>query len=330
MILAVIEHSGGHAGNRITSNTNELLSFVQRIGKDSGLPAVAAVFGFNTSGIVEELKSRKLDRIIVVDDPVFAEYSPDAYAFALKSLVSAEQPYLVATMHSARGIDFLPRVAASLRHPFVGGCVDIERIGERLLLTRQIFNAKMNMKVEPRSGSPVFVTVSSGGFPGDSVELGEAAAVETRAVDFAGLMKRRKVIAYSEAAKGQVDLSSAPIIVSGGRGLRQKENFTLIFDLAKALNAAVGASRPVVDAEWLPREYQIGSSGQTVAPKLYVAVGISGAIQHLVGIQGARCIVAINKDADAPIFKVARYGIVDDLFKVVPALTKLLNDLKSV
>jgi electron transfer flavoprotein alpha subunit len=137
------------------------------------------------------------------------------------------------------------------------------------------------------------------------------------------------VIAQTEAPTGEVDLSSAAVIVSGGRGLKQKENFSLIFDLAKALNGAVGASRPVVDAEWLPREYQIGSSGQTVAPKLYFAIGISGAIQHLVGMSGSRCIVAINKDPEAPIFKVANYGIVDDLFKVVPVLTKLINDLKA-
>jgi electron transfer flavoprotein alpha subunit len=139
----------------------------------------------------------------------------------------------------------------------------------------------------------------------------------------------RKLIGRSEAQKGQADLTSAPIIISGGRGLKQKENFQIIFELAQAIGGSVGASRPVVDAEWLPREYQIGSSGQTVSPNLYVAIGISGAIQHLVGMQTSRCIVAINKDAEAPIFKIAHYGIVDDLFKVVPALTKIFNDLKA-
>jgi electron transfer flavoprotein alpha subunit len=137
------------------------------------------------------------------------------------------------------------------------------------------------------------------------------------------------VVERVAAEKGQVDLSSADIIVSGGRGLKKKENFSVVSDLAEALGGAVGASRPVVDAEWLPREYQIGSSGQTVSPKLYFAIGISGAIQHLVGMQSSRCIVAINKDADAPIFKVAHYGIVDDLFKVVPEITKIVKELNT-
>jgi electron transfer flavoprotein alpha subunit len=191
------------------------------------------------------------------------------------------------------------------------------------------------MKVEPREATPYLVTVMPGAFPADDVPAsgpgtsGSGAIIEPIEINFAGVSNRRHVIAQTEASTGEADLSSAAVIVSGGRGLKQKENFSLIFDLAKALNGAVGASRPVVDAEWLPREYQIGSSGQTVAPKLYFAIGISGAIQHLVGMSASRCIVAINKDPEAPIFKVAHYGIVDDLFKVVPVLTKLINDLKG-
>jgi electron transfer flavoprotein alpha subunit len=158
--------------------------------------------------------------------------------------------------------------------------------------------------------------------------MGGNATIAAASVQLEGPI-RRKVLERVEAPKGQADLTTAPIIVSGGRGLKQKENFQIIFELAQSIGGSVGASRPVVDAEWLPREYQIGSSGQTVSPKLYIAVGISGAIQHLVGMQTARCIVAINKDAEAPIFKIAHYGIVDDLFKVVPALTKIFNDLKA-
>jgi electron transfer flavoprotein alpha subunit len=215
-----------------------------------------------------------------------------------------------------------------LRKPLIAGCVEYEKQGDRLVLTRQIFNSKMNMKTAVKGEPPYLATASPGAFPGDEVEGGGKAEVVQFPVSISQ-SSRRKVVERVEAPKGKADLSSAPIIVSGGRGLKEKANFTLVFELAEAINGSVGASRPVVDAEWLPREYQIGSSGQTVSPKLYIAVGISGAIQHLVGMQSSRCIVAINKDPEAPIFKIAHYGIADDLFKVVPALTKIFNDLRQ-
>jgi electron transfer flavoprotein alpha subunit len=326
MVIVVIEHNGG----ALKPSTGELLAFAGRVGRDFGLPTAAVVLGAGTSKVVDELKSRKVDRILVVDNPALAEYGPETVAHALKSIIATHKPSIVATAHSARGMDFMPRLAVALRKPFVAGCVEYDRIGDRIVLTRPIFNAKLNMKVEPLEAAPVLLTLIPGAFPADETGASDGSAtVETMEVDFSGVSNRRRVISQAEAPKGEADLSSAPVIVSGGRGLKQKENFSLIFDLAKALNGAVGASRPVVDAEWLPREYQIGSSGQTVAPKLYFAIGISGAIQHLVGMSASRCIVAINKDPEAPIFKVAHYGIVDDLFKVVPVLTKLLNDLKA-
>jgi electron transfer flavoprotein alpha subunit len=246
----------------------------------------------------------------------------------LKSIIDKEKPFIVLTGHTTQGMDFAPRLAASLRRPLIAGCVEYEKQGDRLILTRQIFNAKMNMKTGVRGEPPYFATASPGAFPADEVETGGNAEIEKLSLDVPAPV-RRQVVERVEAQKGKTDLSSAPIIVSGGRGLKQKENFAMITELAEAIGGAVGASRPVVDAEWLPREYQVGSSGQTVSPKLYIAVGISGAIQHLVGMQTSRCIVAINKDPEAPIFKIAHYGIVDDLFKVVPALTKILQDLKQ-
>jgi len=331
MILVVIEHNG----TTLKPSTSELLAFARRVGDDFGLPTAAVVLGSEVSSLVGELGKRKLDRILVVDDPALAEYGPETVVHALKSIIETEKPNIVVTSHSVRGIDFMPRLSVALRKPFIAACVEYSRIGDRIVLTRPIFNSKLNMKVEPVEAVPYFLTLSPGAFP--EAETPSAApgspatapAVDSISVNFSGISNRRRVLRQSEAEKGEADLSSASVIVSGGRGLKQKENFSLIFDLAKALNGAVGASRPVVDAEWLPREYQIGSSGQTVAPKLYFAIGISGAIQHLVGMSASRCIVAINKDPEAPIFKVAHYGIVDDLFKVVPALTKLLTNLKA-
>ena len=317
MIFAIAEHSG----NRLRPITSELLVFAQRVGRDFGQPVTAVVMGSDTGALAEELKTRKIDRVITAEDPQLAEYNPDTYVQILKRMIEQEKPFLVLIGHTTQGMDFAPRLAVALRRPLIAGCVEYEKQGDRLVLTRQVFNAKMNMKTVVRSEPPYFATASPGAFPADDLESGGNADVVSFAVTPMGA-PRRTVVERIEVSRGKADLSSAPVIISGGRGLKEKQNFTLVFELAEAIGGSVGASRPVVDAEWLPREYQVGSSGQTVSPRLYIAIGISGAIQHLVGMQTSRCIVAINKDADAPIFKVAHYGIVDDLFKVVPALTR--------
>ncbi len=323
MILVIAEHKD----NKLKSITSELLVAAQRLGREFNQPVAAAVLGSGIGNLSDELKSRKLDRVIAADHAELADYNPDFYTTVIRSICDKEKPFAVLIGHTSQGMDFAPRLSVSMRKPLIAGCVEFEKQGDRLILTRQIFNAKMNMKTGLRGEPPYFATISPGAFPADELEMGSTAEVLTFSID-AGVRSRRKLIERGEAQKGKADLASAPIIVAGGRGLKQKENFNIIFELADAIGGSVGASRPVVDAEWLPREYQIGSSGQTVSPKLYIAVGISGAIQHLVGMQTSRCIVAINKDADAPIFKVAHYGIVDDLFKVVPALTKIFKDLK--
>jgi electron transfer flavoprotein alpha subunit len=324
MIFVIAEHKDG----KLRSITNELLVFAQRAGKEFNQPVAAVVVGNNVDAIADELKGKKIDRVILAEHANLTEYDPGSYVTVLREIISSQKPFLIITGHTTQGYDFAPRLAVALRRPLIAGCVDFEKQGDKLILTRQIFNAKMNMKTAARGEPAYLATVSPGAFPGDEVEVGGNAEVVKVPVQL-DAVARRKVVGRSEAQKGQADLTSASIIVSGGRGLKQKENFQIIFDLAQAVGGSVGASRPVVDAEWLPREYQIGSSGQTVSPRLYIAVGISGAIQHLVGMQTARCIVAINKDAEAPIFKIAHYGIVDDLFKVVPALTKIFNDLRA-
>ena len=322
MILVVTEHQDG----KLRANTAELIVFAQRAGRDLGMPVRVAVLG---KADIEQLKAAKIDRLLVVDAAVLSAYDPRSYVQAVKALIESEKPALVIAGHTTQGMDFMPRLSAALRKPFAAACVDYEKHGDRLVLTRQVFNGKMNLKAMPRGDGPYLATVVPGAFPGDEMETGGTPEIAAVAVDLAGAKPSRKVIGRTQTPKGSVDLTSASVIVAGGRGLKQKENFTLISDLADALGGAVGASRPVVDAEWLPREHQVGSSGQTVSPKLYFAIGISGAIQHLVGMQNSRCIVAINKDPEAPIFKVAHYGIVDDLFKVVPSLTKLLRDLRG-
>jgi electron transfer flavoprotein alpha subunit len=325
MIFVVTEHKD----NRFKPITSELLVFAQRLGRDFSQPITAVIIGSGTAALSDELKAKKIDRIVTVDDAALADYDPDSYTAALKTILAKEKAFAVLIGHTTQGMDFAPRLAVGLRRPLIAGCVEYENQAGKLVLTRQIFNAKMNMRTMPRGELPYVATASPGAFPADELEAGGNAEIVSVPVDGIAAVPRRKVLERTQAQKGKADLSAAPIIVSGGRGLKQKENFSVIFELAEAVGGSVGASRPVVDAEWLPREYQIGSSGQTVSPRLYIAVGISGAIQHLVGMQNSRCIVAINKDAEAPIFKVAHYGIVDDLFKVVPALTKIFKDLRQ-
>jgi len=322
MIFVIAEHKD----NKLKPITAELLVFAQRVGREFAQPVTAVVLGSDTAVLADELKSKKINRVVTIEAPQLSDYNPDIYVEALKALFQNEKPFLVLAGHTTQGMDFAPRLSVSMRRPLIAGCVEYEKQGDRLLLTRQIFNAKISMKTAVRGEAPYFATASPGAFPGDEVEAGGSAEISAFPVSLSP--GRRKVVERVEAPKWKADLTSAPIIVSGGRGMKEKQNFNLVFELAEAMGASVGASRPVVDAEWLPREYQIGSSGQTVSPKLYIAIGISGAIQHLVGMQTSRCIVAINKDPEAPIFKVAHYGIVEDLFKVVPALTKIFKDLK--
>lgn len=323
MILVVAEHHEG----KLRGITNEAIVFAQRAGKEFSLPVSIAVIGKGAGSIAEPLRTANVASIVICGDPEIEGYDPDVYAACVKALADSLQPRLIVTGHNTQGMDFMPKVAVALKRPLVPAVSEFEKYGDGLALSRQVFNARMTLKVLPAGDGSNLMTLVPSAYPGDEMEMG--GTPEVKSFPAPAVTPRRRVLERKAAAKSSVDLGSASVIVAGGRGLKQKENFKLIADLADSLGAAVGASRPVVDAEWLPREYQVGSSGQTVSPKLYVAVGISGAIQHLVGMQGSRCIVAINKDSDAPIFKVAHYGIVDDLFKVVPALTRLLNDLRG-
>ncbi len=361
MILIIAEHDSG----RLSPINTELLRWGRQLTAWRGGEVTVALFGHEVSPLAAELAAPvssepappRADRVIVVDDPALDEYTAEAYTAAAARLVDEFQPTAVITGHTSAGYDFMPRLAARLGRPLIPGCVDWEPGGDQVLLTRGIFNSRLHMRVALQE-TPLLATALPGAFSSDPDPVAEPDARESdtgadeagsggahpspsspavdpgerlpsASVDFGPLPNRVSVVERGVAGKGSADLGGADIIVAAGRGLKEKENLAIVRDLADALGGVVGASRPVVDAEWMPREYQIGSSGQTVAPKLYVAVGISGAVQHLVGMQSARCIVAINKDADAPIFKVAHYGIVDDLFKVVPEITQTVRALRG-
>jgi electron transfer flavoprotein alpha subunit len=239
-------------------------------------------------------------------------------------------PKLVVFSHTYQVRDFAPRLAAALQKPFVCDCVGFQVTDGELVFTRQIFQGKINTDVKVTASAPVLISFQAGAYRADQAETGPSTApIEALDVDLSQLAIRTEPQEKFQEAKQAVDLTQAELIVSVGRGIKSQENIALVEELAKTLGAELAASRPICDNEWLPLDRQIGSSGQTVAPKLYLAVGISGAIQHVVGMKNAQTIVAINKDAEAPIFDIADYGIVGDLFEIVPALTAEIRKAKE-
>jgi electron transfer flavoprotein alpha subunit len=285
-----------------------------------------AVLGSGVEVLATELAAAATSGVIVVDDPQLAHYTADAYVQALEHLIKAETPSHAFLPHTYQTRDFAPALAARLSRPLVSDVVSIKTQGSDLVYVRPVFQGKLNADVVATGPAPHLATFQIGAYRADAVQSGsQPAPIRKASMSIDAAAVRQKPEAPFKEARQAVDLSQAERIVAVGRGIKSQENLKIVEQLAQALGAEVAASRPICDAGWLPMDRQIGSSGQTVAPKLYLALGISGAIQHLVGMKGARTIVAINKDSDAPIFEIADYGIVGDLFEIVPALIAELN-----
>ena len=284
------------------------------------------VAGASAGAVASQLAAAEVAEVVALEHPALEIYTPDGFVQALAAFVQAESPAHVILPHTYQTRDFAPMLAARLDRALVTDCTGAKAQGSTVLFSRPMFQGKVAADVTLQGPAPHFVTFQIGAYRGDAVKKGAAAApVRTAAASVDPAKIRQKPEAPFREAKGAVDLSQAERIVSVGRGIKSEEHIALAKQLAEALGAEIAASRPICDAGWLPMERQIGSSGQTVAPKLYLALGISGAIQHVVGMKGARTIVAINKDAEAPIFEVADYGIVGDLFEVVPAMIAALK-----
>ena len=318
MILVVAEHRGG-ALNRATW---EALAAAGQMGG----PAKVVLPGADVQALAQELSSADVAEDIALQHPALAEYTPEAYVAALAGLVAAELPSHVLFPHTYRTRDFAPRLAARLDRPLATDCVAVKAAGDDWTFTRPMFQGKVHADVVLEGPPPHFVTFQIGAFRADAAARA-AAPASVRAVQAAldeSAIRQHPEAPFREARQA-VDLAQAERIVAVGRGIKDQEHLSLAESLAQALEAEIAASRPICDAGWLPMERQVGSSGQTVAPKLYVALGISGAIQHVVGMKGARTIVAVNKDPEAPIFELADYGIQGDLFEIVPAIIEALQ-----
>jgi electron transfer flavoprotein alpha subunit len=308
----------------------EVLGAAQELAEGLGASVAAVVAGAGAAKAAETLAARAVGRVLALEDPALEPYTPDAHARAVREAVEAESPRIVLFAHTYRVRDFVPKLAAALDAPYVPDCVALRVEGGEPVFVRRVFQGKIDARIRAAGDAPVLVTLQNGAFPADAVRDGAAPApVERRSAPVPPEAVRTRVLEVFEGVKDRVDLTRAETIVAVGRGIGKKENLAIVQELADALGAEIAASRPVCDSEWLPMDRQIGSSGQTVAPRLYVAIGISGAIQHLVGMKGSSTIVAVNKDPNAPIFSVADYGIVGDLFEVVPALTALARGAAS-
>lgn len=292
--------------------------------------ASAVILGHETEEASREAAAYDLDAVWVADDAKLTDYTPGAFIGTLVQAIQGAEAgpdYLVAP-HTYQSVDFVPRLGQQLDAAVVPEAVSFETGGDGLVFRRPIMGGKLQARVRARGEGLTVVTVQSGVFSASDATAGSA-DVRPLAIDFSAVASDREILGVEQVGGDQVDLSKAEIVVAVGRGVGGEDKMQPIHDLAEALGADIGASRPVIDNGWLPRDRQIGSSGQTVAPKLYVAAGISGAIQHLVGMKSASCVVAINKDASAPIFSVAQYGLVGDLHEILPVLTEAVKAAKA-
>ncbi len=326
----------------------ETLAAAQQIANETKGRLIAAVIGKGVAALAGELAEKKLDEVLLVEHDLLAAYTPDGYTLALRQAVAQAKPDLVLLPHTYQVRDFAPKLAASLGKGMIGDCVAYRHENGRLIFVRQMFQGKTVADVVFEGAPPWFATFQAGAFRADLVAQGASKApVSPVHIELKAEQIRTKPLEIFREAKQAVDLTQAPILVSVGRGIKAPENIPMAEKLARLrgikapenipmaeklarlLGGELAASRPICDEGWLPMDRQIGSSGQTVAPKLYLALGISGAIQHVVGMKGSRTIVAVNKDQNAPIFEVADYGIVGDLFEIVPALIEELEKTKS-
>ena len=325
-ILVIVEQREGKL-NRVSWET---LTAGQALAAETGWTLEAAVAGSGVTSLANEIAAKKVAKVYAIESPKLEPYTPDAFATALKQFISSKQPKLVLMPHTYQVRDFVPTLATAMERTAISDCIGYKKDGDKLLFTRQMFQGKLAADVSFTCEVPWFVTFQNGAFRGDKVEAGAAAApIETVNIEIADGVVRNKPQEVFKEAKQAVDLTQAEIIVSVGRGIKEQKNIELAKQLAEALGGELAASRPICDSGWLPMDRQIGSSGQTVAPKLYLALGISGAIQHIVGMKGARTIIAINKDSEAPIFEIADYAVVGNLFDIVPPLIEEVKKAKA-
>jgi electron transfer flavoprotein alpha subunit len=324
-ILVIVEQREGKL-NRVSWET---LTGAQAIAGETGWTLEAGVLGSGVGEIAKEIAGKKVAKVYDLESAKLEPYTPDGFSAALKPFIEQKQPRLVLMPHTYQVRDFAPKLASALNRALISDAIGYKYEGERLLFTRQMFQGKFAADVSFAGEAPFFATFQNGAFRGDKVEGGAAAPVEVVNLEIPDGVVRNKPETPFKEAKQAVDLTQAEVIVAVGRGIKEQKNIDIAKQLAEALGGEIAASRPICDSGWLPMDRQVGSSGQTVAPKLYLALGISGAIQHVVGMKGSRTIIAVNKDSEAPIFEIADVAVVGNLFELVPPLIEEVKKAKG-
>jgi electron transfer flavoprotein alpha subunit len=326
-ILVITEQRQGKWNN----TSFETLAAAQQIAAATSGTISAVVIGKGVAAFADELAAKNVAEVLLIEHELLEHYTPDGYCVALKQLIESTKPDLVLFPHTYQVRDFVPKLAAMMGKGMIGDCVGFRDEAGKLVFVRQMFQGKTVADVSFTGNAPWFASFQSGAFRADLLEPRASGKAPVQAVNVCLKPEdiRTKPLDLFKEAKSAVDLTQAPLIVAIGRGIKAPENIPQAEAVAKAIGGEIAASRPICDEGWLPMERQIGSSGQTVAPKLYLALGISGAIQHVVGMKGARTVVAVNKDSNAPIFEIADYGIVGDIFEIMPALTEELQKAKG-
>jgi len=315
-IMVLAEHRGGE----LRDITFEMLTMANKLGKKNDLAVTALFLGNEASDLSERLKGA-CDAILLMEDSELANYSADQYIMAMETVIKTRNPTLTLIGHTAMGMDLAPAMATRLSLPLATDCLEINLAERRLDVLRQIYGGKINARLAMKPSDKYLITLRPGSFDAEA-EQGKSADVQTVPAPSWTNLRGRQFLGYLEAELEDVDIAAADILVSIGRGIGKPENIPLAQEFADSIGATLSCSRPVADEEWLPKSRQVGTSGKTVRPKIYIALGISGAYQHQVGMKNADTIIAVNTDPKAPIFTIAHYGIVEDMFQVLSLLTE--------
>src|SRR5215510_10559795 len=323
-VLVLVEHSEG----KVESLTSQLLAIGARLAQEMKVDLVAAAIGHRIDSVVQALQGNGIDRILVVDDPGLALAGAEVQAHVFAEVARHVEPHLVLIGYSLVGMELTPAVASKLGMNALTNCVNIELRDGAVTVTRPLFDGTMHAQIALEEHASAVVALQKGAVT-STPPSAKQAVVQSIAIDVNNLPARSRILGITEEPKSNVDLTKAEIIIAVGRGIGDKEKIHFTAELADALGGTLACSRPVVDVGWLPRERQVGASGKSVAPKVYIACGISGAIQHLTGMRESKRIIAINKDPNAPIFQMAHIGVVGDLFEIVPALTRAAQEART-